>query len=157
MWAIYALLSAVSAALVAIFGKVGLQQLDSTLATAIRAVVMAAVTLLAALTLGKFKGFTWNALAGREWLWITLAGLAGAMSWLFYFYALKTGPVTPVAVIDRLSIVFVFVFAVLFLGDAWNWRGATGVSLIVLGALLVSLKAEQWHLIGKTLLPWLVR
>ncbi len=157
MWAIYAFFSAIAAALVAIFGKLGLQQLDSTLATAIRAVVMALVTVLAALTLGKFKGFTWNALAGKEWLWIVLAGLAGALSWLFYFYALKTGPVTPVAMIDRLSIVFVFVFAVWFLGDAWNWRGATGVALMVLGALLVSLRTEQWYSVGKTLLPWLVR
>jgi len=140
MWFLYASLSAISAALVAIFGKVGLKSVDSTLATAIRAVIMAVFTLLAALFLGKFKGFTLQSLAGKEWLMIVLAGVAGALSWLFYFYALRYGFATNVVAIDRLSLVFVVVLAAIFLGEAFTWETGLGAALMVAGAILISLK-----------------
>ncbi|MFH0891061.1 MAG: EamA family transporter [Candidatus Liptonbacteria bacterium] len=144
-WFWYAVLSAICAALVAIFGKMGLSRLDSTLATALRAVVMAGITILAAILLGKFKGFTWQSVTEKEWLWIVLAGVAGALSWIFYFYALKNGPAPAVAAIDRLSLLFVFVLAVLVLKDPFTWRSTAGAILVGLGAFMMSVSQESWQ------------
>ncbi len=115
IWIIYGLLSALFAALVAIFGKIGLQNIDSTLATTIRAVVMAGFLVLASLSIGKFSH--WNELDGRIMWFIVLSGVAGAMSWLFYFFALKAGPANGVVALDRTSVIFVIILATLFLGE----------------------------------------
>lgn len=136
MWIFYALLSAVFAAAVAILGKLGLKGIDPTLATAVRAVIMAAFMVFAALALGKFGGFNFHSFNSREWLLIAAAGIAGALSWLFYFTALKAGPATGVAALDRLSVVFVVVLAAIFLSEALTWKIALGATLITLGALL---------------------
>lgn len=138
MWAVYALLSALTAALVAILGKIGLGHLDSTLATTLRSIVMAVFLIAAAASLGKFAGFHFSNLAGRDWIFIILAGVAGALSWLFYFFALKNGPAMAVVAIDRLSLVFVAILSVLFLSQAFTWKLAVGVVLMVGGALLVA-------------------
>lgn len=138
MWWLYALLSAITAALVAIFGKIGLKNIDSTLATTLRSVIMAVFLLLAAAALGKFNGFRLSTLAGRDWLFIALAGIAGALSWLFYFFALKVGLVNKVVVIDRLSLVFVVFLSALFLGEAFTWKVALGAALMVGGALFIT-------------------
>lgn len=136
MWIFYALLSAVFASAVAIFGKIGLKAIDPTLATAVRAVIMAGFMVCAAFALGKFNGFHLNNFTGREWLLIAVAGVAGAMSWLFYFTALKVGPAPGVAALDRLSVVFVVVLAAVFLGEALTWKTALGALLITAGAML---------------------
>lgn len=135
MYLLYALLAAVTAALVAIFGKIGLHGVDSTLATTARGVIMAVVLVLASAIGGKFSGL--SSVNGRAWLFIALSGLAGATSWLAYFLALKLGPTTHVAAIDRLSIVFVIVLAALFLGEALTWRIAFGGALMIAGAVLI--------------------
>lgn len=140
MWLIYALLSAVFAAGVAIAGKLGLKNLDSTLATTIRSLIMALFLLLVSLFLRKFQGFHLGNLSSKDWLLITLAGIFGAMSWLFYFFALKNGPATPVAAIDRLSLVFVFVLAMVFLGESFSFKALLGVILMVAGAIIISWK-----------------
>lgn len=137
MWLLYALLSAVTAALVAIFGKLGLSKIDTTLATTIRSVIMAAFLILIALSLKKFDGFSLHDWSSRQWLYIALAGVAGALSWLFYFSALKIGLASHVAAIDRLSVVFVFIFAALFLGESFNLKSSFGALLIGLGAVLM--------------------
>jgi len=137
MWIIYALLSAFFAALVAIFGKMGLQNADTTLATAIRAVIMAAFLIVAALLSGSFSCL--NDLNSKALQLIALSGLAGAMSWLFYFLALKNGPATGVVALDRLSIIFVVIFALIFLGEKITWQSGAGAILIVIGAVLISL------------------
>lgn len=139
MWWLYALLSSITAALVAIFGKIGLKNVDSTLATTLRSIIMAVFLLLASFTLGKLDGFKFSSLGGRDWLFIVLAGVAGALSWLFYFFALKIGLVGRVVVIDRLSLVFALVLAALFLGEAFTWKTAAGAALMIGGALLISL------------------
>ncbi|MBP9760495.1 MAG: EamA family transporter [Candidatus Pacebacteria bacterium] len=134
-WMIFALLSAVFAALVGIFGKVGLKDLDTTLATAVRAVIMAGFLVLMALSLGK-----WDIIAsiqGKPLLFIALSGIAGALSWLAYFAALKLGPASGVAALDRLSVVFVLIFAVAFLAETLTWKNALGAVLITGGALLM--------------------
>ena len=140
MWIVYALLSAFFAALVAIFAKLGLKEIDSTLATTIRAIIMAGFLFIVSLTLRKFSGFTLDSLSTRDWLLIILAGIAGAVSWLFYFAAIKFGVASGAAAIDRLSIVFIVFLAALFLGETLGWQGVAGALFIVIGALLVTLK-----------------
>ena len=135
-WIAYALLAALFAALVAVLGKVGVQNVDTTLATAIRATVMMIVLVAAALALGKARAM--GSIDARSLLFIVLSGLAGAASWLFYFVALKHGPTAGVAALDRVSVVLVFVLAVAFLGDPFTWRSAAGAILVVGGAILLT-------------------
>lgn len=144
VWHLYALLSASFAALVAIFGKKGLGDLgtlDSTLATTVRAVIMALFLLAVSLSLGKFKLL--STIQSHALLFITLSGIAGALSWLFYFLAIQIAPadqVPAVAALDRLSVVFVLMFAVLFLGDKLTVYSALGAALLTSGAILMTIK-----------------
>lgn len=140
MWLVLAFLSAATAALVAIFGKLGLKNVDPTFATTVRSLIMAVFLVVTSLFLGKFNNINFGSLSNRDWLLIVLAGVAGALSWLFYFGALKVGLATKVVVIDRLSLVFVVILAALFLGEALSWRVALGSILMVAGAVIISLK-----------------
>ncbi|MCL2894730.1 EamA family transporter [Brenneria tiliae] len=138
-WLIYALLSALCAALVALFGKIGLQNLDANTATAIRAVVMALFLVGVVIAQGKVA-LVGEIMANKKaLLFILLSGVAGAMSWLFYFVALKNGNVAQVAPIDKLSVVFAVVLAVVLLGEKISLLAGAGVALISVGALLVAL------------------
>lgn len=125
------------AALVAIFGKIGMQNMDSTFATTIRAIVMAIFLIITSAFLGKLN-FEQLAL-NKEFFWIVLSAIAGALSWVFMFAALKLGPASAVSAIDRLSIVFVVLLAALFLGEALTIKSILGTILIVAGALLVTM------------------
>ncbi len=136
-WIIYAIASAVFASLVAIFGKIGLKEIDSTLATTVRAVVMALFLVIVAFSLNKFEAI--ETITGKPLLFIILSGVAGALSWLFYFFAIKTGPVSGVVAIDRTSVVFAIVLAALFLGETLTVKTVLGGLLILGGALLVAL------------------
>jgi len=140
MWLFYAFLSAFSAALVAIFGKLGLKTIDSTLATTIRGIIMAVFLFLVSLTLKKFNGFHFSNLSNKDWILISLSAIAGALSWLFYFLALKYGTASKVVAIDRLSIVFVVIMAAIFLSEGLTWRSILGAVLMAAGAILISLK-----------------
>ncbi|MDD2913027.1 MAG: EamA family transporter [Candidatus Pacebacteria bacterium] len=135
IWILYALLAAVFAALVAIFGKIGIAGIDPTLATTVRAIIMA--TFLAIVTLLSGKWQTVSTISGKLLFFIALSGIAGALSWLFYFVALKYGPASGVAALDRLSVVFVVVFAALFLAEALTLKVAIGAILITIGALFM--------------------
>jgi transporter family protein len=134
-WIPLALLSALFAALVAVFGKVGVAKVDPTLATAVRAVIMAAVLVVFALGIGRTSHL--HELDRRALLFIVLSGLAGAASWLCYFIALRLGPAPGVAALDRLSVVFVLIFALAFLGQAFTWKAAIGALLLTIGAVLL--------------------
>jgi bacterial/archaeal transporter family protein len=139
MWLVYALLSALAASFVAIFGKMGLQGVDSTTATGIRAVIMAlflAGVLAAEGKLGQVSEIAGN---GTAMKYIILSGIAGALSWIFYFIALKLGEASKVAPIDRLSVFFVMVFAAIMLGERISLVKGVGTLLIVLGAIIVAL------------------
>jgi transporter family protein len=137
-WLIYSILSALMASLVAIFGKLGLKNIDSTLATTIRSIVMALFLIITSFVLKKFDGFSFHSMILKDWILIILAGIAGATSWLFYFLALKSGNATKVVAIDRLSLVFVAVLAFIFLGETLSWQEMIGVSMMVGGAIIVS-------------------
>ncbi|BET96219.1 EamA family transporter [Xenorhabdus taiwanensis] len=138
-WLIYALLSALTAALVAIFGKIGLQNLDANTATAIRAVIMALFLVGVVVMQGKLNLIS-EILANRKaLLFILLSGIAGALSWLCYFLAIKHGSVSQVAPIDKLSVVFAVVLAVILFGEKISLVTSAGVGLIAIGALMVAL------------------
>ncbi|RLM24007.1 hypothetical protein BIY29_09495 [Brenneria alni] len=138
-WLIYALLSALCAALVALFGKIGLQNLDANTATAIRAVVMALFLVGVVVAQGKIALIGEVMANKKALLFILLSGVAGAMSWLFYFVALKAGNVAQVAPIDKLSVVFAVVLAVVLLGEKISLMVGAGMALISAGALMVAL------------------
>ncbi|HNV12953.1 MAG TPA: EamA family transporter [bacterium] len=140
MWLVYALLSAIFAAGVAIVGKLGLKNIDSTLATTVRSVIMAVFLLIVSFLLKKFQNFSFSSFSSKDWWLIAFSGIFGALSWLFYFFALKDGQATAVVAIDRLSMAFVFILALIFLGETFSIKGLIGVVLIVAGAILFSLK-----------------
>jgi len=137
-WIFYALLSAVAASFVAIFGKIGLANVDSTLATSVRAIVMAVFLFLIAFFLGKFENY--QSISGKAFIFIVLSGVAGALSWLAYFYAIKIAPadkIPSVASLDKLSVVMVFIFSLIFLGSKFSLKASIGAVLISLGAILM--------------------
>lgn len=140
MWITFAFLSALFAALVAIFAKLGLKGIDSTLATSVRAVIMAIFLVAVALGLHKFDSNALANISRRDWFLIALSGIAGALSWLFYFYAIKAGVTTSVVAIDKLSIVLVVILAAIFLGEKIGWAGILGALLMALGAYLITIK-----------------
>ena len=139
LWLFYAILSAVMAALVSVFGKIGLQGLDADTATVIRAVIMA-LFLIAVMVVQRNFGHIGDILADRKALtFIVLSGMAGAMSWLFYFAALKYGQVSQVAPVDKLSVVIATIAAVVFLGESLSLVSASGIGLITVGIIMVAL------------------
>ncbi|HAT1512119.1 EamA family transporter [Morganella morganii] len=138
-WLVYALLSAISAAMVAVFGKMGLQHLDANTATAIRAVIMALFLVGVVVVQGKLNLISEIIENRKALFFIALSGIAGALSWLFYFMAIKNGQVSQVAPIDKLSVVFAVILAVILFGEKISLIAAGGVALITLGALMVAL------------------
>jgi len=136
-WIIFALLSALFAALVAIFGKMGIGSIDTTLATTVRSAIMFGFLLVVSLFSGVFQNI--KQIDSKSLGIIALSGIAGALSWLFYFYALKKGPASGVAALDRLSVVFVIFLAFLFLGENLTLKSVAGAILITIGAILFAL------------------
>jgi len=139
LWIIFALLSAVSAALVAIFGKIGLQGIDTNTATAIRAVIMAIFLIGVVIIQGKLGEVRGILSGSRTMLFIILSGIAGALSWLFYFIALKNAKVSQIVPIDRMSVVFALVLAFIFLGEKISLKAAIGAALVVAGGIMIAL------------------
>ncbi|MBN2251356.1 MAG: EamA family transporter [Candidatus Altiarchaeota archaeon] len=139
LWIVFALLSAFTAALVAIFGKIGLEGVDTNTATAIRAVIMALFLVGLILVQGKLHDVKPILLNNKALFYIVLSGLAGALSWLFYFIALKNAKVSQIVPIDRLSIVFAILLAFFILGERISVNAAIGVALMVVGAIIIAL------------------
>jgi transporter family protein len=137
-WQIWAVLSAIFAALTAIFAKIGVEDINPDLATFIRTVIVLMSFALILFATGQFRAP--DTISSKTWLFLVLSGLATGASWLCYFRALKLGPATLVAPIDKLSVVLVAVFGVIFLGErpsASNWLG---IFLIAAGAVLIVVK-----------------
>ncbi|MBO3799025.1 MAG: EamA family transporter [Thermoproteota archaeon] len=135
VWLILALLSAFFAALVTIFGKIGLKTIDSTVAAGVRAVIMAATMIGIIMLLGRTSQLT--QLTQRDMLFIILSGVSGALSWVFYFAALKLADASKVATIDRTSILFIIVLSYLILGEELSLRTVAAGMLVFLGALIL--------------------
>ncbi len=138
-WLFWALLSAVFAALTAIFAKIGIAGIDSDLATLIRTVVI-----VIALSIFVWHAGKWTnplKLSSKTLLFLTLSGLATGVSWVCYFRALQIGEASKVAPVDKLSLVLVAVFAVTFLGERPSLREWSGIAMVASGVLLLSLRS----------------
>ena len=137
MWWIYALLSAFFAALTAIFAKVGIQGVNTDLATAIRT----AVILVLAWGIAYFRGGTdsIHLLTRQNLIFLVLSGIATGLSWIFYFQALQMGKVSQVAPVDKLSVAIAIILSVIFLGEVLTVKTAIGAALIIGGTLVLIL------------------
>ncbi|MEO7990210.1 MAG: EamA family transporter [Chryseolinea sp.] len=137
MWWVYALLSALFAALTAIFAKIGMKGVDTDLATAVRTVVV----LVLAWSIAFFRGGTDSImmLTKNNIIFLVLSGLATGLSWIFYFRALQLGKVSQVASIDKLSVAIVIIFSILFLGETLTLKTAIGAVCIILGTIIIIL------------------
>jgi transporter family protein len=138
-WQLWAVLSAVFAALTAIFAKVGVEGINSDLATLIRTVIVLITLSMILFATGQFSHP--GPVSARSWLFLLLSGLGTGASWLCYFRALKLGPATLVAPIDKLSVVLVALFGVAFLGERPSLNGWIGIALIASGAVLIAVKS----------------
>ena len=136
-WFYWALLSAVFAAMTAIFAKIGLQGVDSDYATLIRTVVILLVLSGFVYYAGKWSDPF--ALSRRTWLFLSLSGLATGASWVCYFRALQLGEASKVAPVDKFSVVLVAIFAVIFLSERPNIREWLGIMLVTAGVLVLSM------------------
>lgn len=140
-WLIFAFLSALAAAFVGIFGKMGMSRIDSSFATAIRSLVMT-IFLLGVVSLMGLWGKS-KQLHGWPLAAVALSGVAGAVSWLFYFKAIQLSTVSKVAPVDKLSMPLAVLLAVIILGDRPSWVNWLGIALIVGGAYLAALPAAK--------------
>ncbi len=138
-WQFWAVLSAIFAALTAIFAKIGIENVNSDFATFIRTIVI--LITLGAILLATRQFQPLASVPQRAWLFLILSGLATGASWICYFRALKLGPASLVAPTDKLSVVLVAVFGVLLLGETLTGRNWLGIALIAGGAVLVAIKA----------------
>lgn len=136
-WWFWALLSAVFAALTAIFAKVGVKEIDSDVATFIRTIVILVTLGLILVTLGKLQAP--GEISARTWIFLVLSGLATGASWICYFRALKIGEASKVAPVDKLSVVLVAIFGVTLLGERLSGLQWVGVAMVGGGAVLLVL------------------
>ena len=137
MWWIYALLSALFAALTAIFAKIGIKNVDTDLATAVRTVVV----LILAWTIAFFRGGTnsLTSLTKQNITFLILSGIVTGLSWVFYFKALQLGKISQVAPIDKLSVALAIVFSIIFLGETLTLKTAIGAICIIAGTIIIIL------------------
>ena len=131
-------MSAVFAALTAIFAKVGVEGINSDLATLIRTIIVLVALALILFATGQLSHP--GSISSKSWIFLVLSGLGTGASWLCYFRALKLGPATLVAPIDKLSVVLVALFGVVFLGERPSPNGWLGIALIAAGAVLIAFK-----------------
>ncbi len=143
MYIIYALLGAIMASLGTIFAKLGLKGVDANLLTAIRGIVMATIVTIATVSLGKFSVTEISSLSLKQWIFVILSGLGGALSWIFFYQALAGGPAITVTVIDKLSVVFTAILAILVLSEGITLSSGIGILLMVIGTMLVAIPWEK--------------
>lgn len=137
MWWLFALLSAVFAALTSILAKVGIEGVDSNLATAIRTMVVVGMSWLMVFVTNAQSGIT--NIGKKSWIFLVLSGLATGASWLCYYKAIQIGDVSKVVPIDKLSVVFTLVLAFIFLHEEFNAKSVVGCILIAAGTLFMVL------------------
>lgn len=137
MWFIMALLSAVFAALTSILAKIGIQGVNSNLATALRTVVVLAMAWGMVFLTGAQNGI--GTISRKSWIFLILSGLATGASWLCYYRALQIGQASKVVPIDKLSVVITLIMAFVFLHEQFTWKSAVGAVLITAGTLVMVL------------------
>lgn len=136
-WQILAMISALAAGATSVLAKVGLEDVPSNLANAVRTAIVLVLSVGMVFFTGEHKAAA-SKLDGHAWLFLTLSGIATAISWVAYFKALEVGSATPVTAIDKASLVVTWLLSVAFLGEAMGWRAGVGVAMVCGGAFLVS-------------------
>ena len=137
MWIVFALLSAVFAALTSIFAKIGIENVNSNLATAIRTVVVLVMAWLIVFATGKHQQIV--DISTKSWIFLVLSGLATGLSWLCYFYALQIGEASKVVPVDKFSVVITMIMAFFILGEVITTKTIIGGLLITAGTLVLIL------------------
>ncbi len=137
LWALFAVLSAVFAALTSILAKIGIENVDSNLATAVRTVVVVAMSWLMVFVTNAQSGLT--NISRKSWIFLILSGLATGASWLCYYKAIQMGEVSKVVPIDKMSVVITLILAVVFLHEDFNAKSIIGAVLITVGTLVMVL------------------
>lgn len=137
MWAVFAVLSAIFAALTSILAKIGIENVDSNLATAVRTVVIVAMSWLMVFITNAQSGLT--NISRKSWIFLILSGLATGASWLCYYKAIQMGEVSKVVPIDKMSVVITLILAVVFLHEDFNAKSIIGAVLITVGTLVMVL------------------
>ena len=137
MWVIFAILSAVFAALTSILAKVGIEGVNSNLATAVRTIVVVLMAWFMVFVTGNQNGIV--DISKKSWLFLILSGLATGASWLCYYKALQLGEVSKVVPIDKLSIVITIILAFIFLGEQITLKTLIGCCLIIVGTFVMIL------------------
>lgn len=135
MWYVYALLSALFASLTAIFAKIGVKDVNSDLAMAIRTVVIVIIAWGIAMARGEVKGIT--ELSKNTWIFLGLSGIATGLSWIFYYKALQIGKVSQVAPVDKLSVALTILLSAVFLKEVISLKVAIGAVMIIAGTLVL--------------------
>jgi transporter family protein len=143
MYILYAFIGAVMASAGTIFAKMGLKGVDPNLLTAIRGITMAVIVTIAALSFGKLSFTAISSLSTKQWVFVVLSGVGGALSWIFFYHALSVGPTVAVTVIDKLSIVFTAILATVVLTEGITLQAALGIGLVFLGTLIVAIPFEK--------------
>lgn len=153
MWFYYALLSALFAALTAIFAKLGVANISSNLATGIRTIIILIMIWFIILVNNEVKDI--GSLTKQNIIFLTLSGLATGLSWLFYFKALQIGKVSQVAPVDKLSVAIAIILSVIFLKESISFKEMVGAELIIAGAIVLAVKwSKPCHY---TLIDYIVR
>ena len=137
MWSIFALLSAIFAALTSILAKVGIEGVNSNLATAVRTIVVVLMAWFMVFATGNQNGIV--DISKKNWIFLILSGLATGVSWLCYYKALQLGEVSKVVPIDKLSIVITIILAFIFLGEQITLKTLIGCCLIIVGTFVMIL------------------
>jgi len=136
-WQIYALGSAFFAGLTVLFGKIGVMNINSNLATLIRTIfIIAMITMIVGWRNEWQKP---QSIDMKTWVFLLLSGLATGLSWLCYYRAIQMGPISKVAPVDKLSVVLAIVFGIIFLGEKFTWQVFLGGGLVIIGAIIISL------------------
>ena len=135
-WQILAVISALAAGATSVLAKVGLEDVPSNLANAVRTAIVLGLSVGVVFVTGEHKQT--GKLDGHAWLYLTLSGIATSVSWIAYFKALELGSATPVTAIDKASLVVTWLLSVAFLGEALGWRAGLGVGMVCVGAFLMA-------------------
>lgn len=138
-WLFYAILAAVSASFVTIFTKIGINNLSPSIATSVRAIIMAIFLVIVSLSKGDFNNLSQLLDHKKDLLFLVFAGISGALSWLFLNIALKTGKTWQVAPIDKLSVVITVITSIFIFKETISLKGIVGVIFIAIGTIFVAL------------------
>lgn len=136
-WPIYALGSAFFAGLTVLFGKIGVMNINSNLATFIRSVVI--IVMITGILCLRNEWQRPQSIDAKTWAFLVLSGMATGLSWLCYYRAIQLGPISKVAPVDKLSVALAILFGIIFLGEKFTWQVLLGSGLVILGTVIICL------------------